>query len=218
MKTVVLGTASPYIRSLVEAIEGDPEMEVVAQGDNLEELFELSTADQVDLVLIDADAIRPPDHASRNALGYVGGMFPSAHVFVVTSKVNAEAAAGAASRATALIAEGADPEDVLASVRNASTGAVIVQRDIVPLPLAGIGRFPPTVTTEVDEASPLTSRQSEVLELLAQGKHVATIARELGISLHTARGHVKSILAKLGSHSQLEAVVKATSLGWLSSK
>jgi signal transduction histidine kinase len=45
--------------------------------------------------------------------------------------------------------------------------------------------------------------------------HVGTIARTLGISVHTARSHVKKILAKTGCHSQLEVVVEAASRGWL---
>ena len=41
------------------------------------------------------------------------------------------------------------------------------------------------------------------------------IAQEIGISLNTCRGYVKSLLAKLGAHSQLEAVAMATRLGML---
>ena len=59
----------------------------------------------------------------------------------------------------------------------------------------------------------LTPRESDVLHELARGHQVSQIARRLGMSVHTCRGHVKSILAKLGVHSQLEAVVVAGSLG-----
>jgi DNA-binding NarL/FixJ family response regulator len=41
------------------------------------------------------------------------------------------------------------------------------------------------------------------------------IAKALSLSVHTARGHVKSILSKLGVHSQLEAVVVAMKAGLL---
>ena len=63
--------------------------------------------------------------------------------------------------------------------------------------------------------SPLTARESEVLGMLSEGKHVGRIARELAISVHTVRGHVKKILGKINAHSQLEAVVKAARSGWL---
>jgi DNA-binding NarL/FixJ family response regulator len=51
--------------------------------------------------------------------------------------------------------------------------------------------------------------------LLGEGLDVATIARRLGITMNTCRGHVKSLLVKLGSHSQLEAVVEAVHQGLL---
>ena len=62
-------------------------------------------------------------------------------------------------------------------------------------------------------AGMLTRREVEVLERLAGGLSAAAVAEELGISLHTCRGHIKSVLSKLQAHSQLEAVVTAWQLG-----
>ena len=59
----------------------------------------------------------------------------------------------------------------------------------------------------------LTPRELEVLRLLGLGRDPRAIAKELGLSLHTSRDHVKRVLAKLGVHSQLEAVVVATRTG-----
>jgi DNA-binding NarL/FixJ family response regulator len=61
----------------------------------------------------------------------------------------------------------------------------------------------------------LTRREREVLECLGAGMQVKAIARVLGITLQTCRGYVKSLHAKLGVRSQLEAVVKAQQLGLL---
>ena len=62
-------------------------------------------------------------------------------------------------------------------------------------------------------AAALTAREGDVLDGLAAGGDVPTIARWLGISVHSVRGHVKSITAKLGVHSQLQAVIAATRRG-----
>ena len=62
-------------------------------------------------------------------------------------------------------------------------------------------------------ARPLSQRELSVLVRMADGKDVTTIAHELQISSHTCRGHVKSVLSKLGAHSQLEAVVVAVRIG-----
>ena len=64
---------------------------------------------------------------------------------------------------------------------------------------------------------PLTNREVTVLNLLGEGVAPKQVAHRLGISIHTARGYVKSILAKLDSHSVLEAVVTAQRRGLLQS-
>jgi DNA-binding NarL/FixJ family response regulator len=61
----------------------------------------------------------------------------------------------------------------------------------------------------------LTTREREVLELVAAGLPNKAIARELGISEHTAKFHVGSLLAKLGAGSRTEAVTIATRRGLL---
>ncbi|MCX7619631.1 MAG: response regulator transcription factor [Acidimicrobiales bacterium] len=63
---------------------------------------------------------------------------------------------------------------------------------------------------------PLTKREFEVLELLAEGASTAAIAERLYLSPHTVRSHVRHILEKLGAHSKLEAVSIAIRNRWLS--
>lgn len=60
---------------------------------------------------------------------------------------------------------------------------------------------------------PLTQRELEVLRLLASGVATEDIASTLGVSRSTARNHIESILAKLGVHSRLQAVVYASRRG-----
>jgi len=58
----------------------------------------------------------------------------------------------------------------------------------------------------------LTRRQIDVLQCLAVGEHVRTIATRLGITETTARNHVAAILRRLDCHSQLEVVAEARRL------
>ena len=58
----------------------------------------------------------------------------------------------------------------------------------------------------------LTTRQNEVLELLADGLPAKTIATRLGVAETTIRSHIHAILVELGTHSQLEAIAKARRL------
>lgn len=59
----------------------------------------------------------------------------------------------------------------------------------------------------------LTKRQLQVLRLLAEGKSTGQIAQELRLSRTTVRNYVAGLLAALGAHSRLEAVVTARRLG-----
>ncbi len=62
---------------------------------------------------------------------------------------------------------------------------------------------------------PLTHRETEVLQLLAQGLTNRRIGERLGISEHTAKFHVNAILGKLGAQTRGEAIAHAARLGLL---
>jgi len=62
---------------------------------------------------------------------------------------------------------------------------------------------------------PVTPRQMDVLRHLARGHSTATIAEKLGIATETVRNHVRAIIARLGVHTRLEAVIRAHELGIL---
>jgi pimeloyl-ACP methyl ester carboxylesterase/DNA-binding CsgD family transcriptional regulator len=74
-----------------------------------------------------------------------------------------------------------------------------------PARSAGIGGTP------LDE---LTTREHEVLELVAQGLDNDAIGKQLYISKRTARNHVSAILAKLGATSRAQAIVRARDAGF----
>jgi DNA-binding CsgD family transcriptional regulator len=63
--------------------------------------------------------------------------------------------------------------------------------------------------------APLTSREINVLELLARGLATEEIARELSISRTTVNNHVQHAMKKLDAHSRLEAIRKATFAGFI---
>jgi DNA-binding NarL/FixJ family response regulator len=60
---------------------------------------------------------------------------------------------------------------------------------------------------------PLTPRELEVLQLLAQGLSNRRIAERLGISEHTAKFHVNAIVTKLGAQTRTDAAIRAARLG-----
>jgi DNA-binding NarL/FixJ family response regulator len=71
----------------------------------------------------------------------------------------------------------------------------------------------PEEEAEDAEVVALTAREREVLALLAAGASNKTIARALGVSVHTAKFHVASLTEKLGASGRLEAVAIALRTG-----
>lgn len=99
---------------------------------------------------------------------------------------------------------------LLETIRSARCGTMAVH----PSLLAG----PDPARRSGGEVPALTRRELQVLRLMAQGHSVGTNARLLNITPNTCRGYVKTILAKLGAHSQLEAVAVASELGLLTAR
>jgi DNA-binding CsgD family transcriptional regulator len=72
--------------------------------------------------------------------------------------------------------------------------------------------LPPGRAPQADVEVPLTPREVEVLALLAEGASNKMIARRLGISVHTAKFHVGSLIDKLDAVGRTDAVVHAARL------
>lgn len=67
---------------------------------------------------------------------------------------------------------------------------------------------------EDDSENPLTDRESQVLELVAEGKTTKEIAAELFLSAGTVRNYISTILDKLGVGNRIEAIARFKEKGW----
>jgi two-component system, NarL family, nitrate/nitrite response regulator NarL len=106
------------------------------------------------------------------------------------------------------------PTDIEAGPLAAAVRAVISGLIVLDPVIAGSTRAQADTTVSAD-SDLLTSREMEVLHLVAEGYPNKSIAHELGISEHTAKFHVGSLLGKLGAASRTEAVTIATRRGIL---
>ena len=112
-------------------------------------------------------------------------------------------------RGWACLARDVDAEQLDLAVRSAESGLVLLD-----LPLAATSlSMPATVAGATQTMEPLTARELQVLQLVAQGLPNKGIARRLGISENTAKFHVASLSGKLGASSRTEAVTLAARRG-----
>ncbi len=110
--------------------------------------------------------------------------------------------------ARGLVRRSASAPNLAAALAAAAQGLTVIDPEFVSALLPTARDQPPAQPVE-----DLTPRELQVLGLMAEGQSNKTIARKLGISEHTVKFHVNSILGKLGVQSRTEAVVHATRLG-----
>jgi DNA-binding NarL/FixJ family response regulator len=116
--------------------------------------------------------------------------------------------------AAAVLSESSNADVFRAAIRAVAQGLTVVTEDLrdqlFPRSYSGLGRAEDELS-----AVELTDRELQVLALLAEGASNKSIARSLGITPHTAKFHVASIVAKLGATGRTEAVAKAMRMGLL---
>lgn len=208
-RIVLIDEHQTFLDLLTFAINAEDDLAVIGTARTAAEGRDVVERTRPDLVLIESVL---PDEDGVAVAGALVRRYPGLRVLMLTAAEDATLIArAAAAGAAAFLAKSGALAQVIDAVRTARHGSLIVD----PLYLA---RVQPALSGPRPEEPPrpvLTDREFDVISRLDQGKDPRTIARELSISLHTCRGHVKSLLAKLDSHSQLEAVVTGRRLGLL---
>lgn len=106
----------------------------------------------------------------------------------------------------AVLLADSEPTEIQAAIAAAREGLATISPEVLEAILPAGSEL--TGPDELPPGEPLTSREIEVLALLADGAGNKEIATRLHISEHTAKFHVSSILSKLGAASRAEAVAR----------
>ena len=187
------------IRETLEQLLDSADASVIGWAEDLETVDE-ELADEADVVLVDATET-PPDELLES-LEETRSLRPARVVVLVD-----RASAGWVNQALRAGIAGLLPGDV-----NAEQFAKTLDAVASGLVVVHPGRFQVPRSTEnlatgfLESVEALTSREREVLQMLAQGFGNKEIAVRLKISEHTVKFHVASILGKLGASTRTEAV------------
>jgi DNA-binding NarL/FixJ family response regulator len=161
-----------------------------------------------DVVVVDAGS-------GADLIDEIGEQYPRAPMVLLGADPAVDGP-GIGADPVAYLAPDADADALASAVRAVAAGLTVIDPDLVGA--AGIHAHTepaPSASPLLGAGEPLTAREREVLALVAAGLPNKAIARELGISEHTAKFHVGSLLAKLGAGSRTEAVTIATRRGIL---
>jgi DNA-binding NarL/FixJ family response regulator len=206
---LVVDDHQTFAELLAIALQGEQSLSYVGHARTSAEARELVSRLRPEVVLMD---VQLPDLDGISTTERLVAEYPELRVVILTAHAEPSLIARAAvAGACGFLPKDGALRDVLQALRTAHRGGMVVPSHLLAGALnAGAARSGGPAPTSM-----LTSREHDVLRLMARGLDARAIAGDLGISVHTCRGYVKSILSKLDTHSQLEAVMKAIRLGLL---
>jgi two-component system nitrate/nitrite response regulator NarL len=155
------------------------------------------------------DTALPPD-GGVELIGQVLLVSPETRVLTISVDDQQAALAGLRAGAVGHLDKDIDPDELAGLVLLAARGEVIVPQQLI-VPLLELLREAPDAGWRPLH-SRLTTREWEIVELLAEGASTKQIVEQLVLSQTTVYSHVKSVLRKLGVHSRRDAVAAATRL------
>lgn len=197
---ILLVDDHPLLREGVAGLVADqPDMQLVSEASNGYEAIEQFRKHHPDITLLD---LQMPDLNGIDAMIAIRAEFPEARIIVLTTyKGDAQVVRALRAGARAYLLKSLLRRELLDTIRAVH---------------AGQKRITPEVARQVAEHAadePLTSREIEVLRLIAGGKANKIVADHLGITEETVKGHVKNILSKLGANDRTHAVTIALKRG-----
>jgi len=212
-RVLVIDDHSTVAEAVAMAIDSQADLDCVGTAASIAEGRRLAAALAPDVILIDVEL---PDGDGIDAVPELRRDNPRARVLVLTGHTDMGVLARAASAGVSgFLPKESGIHEVLRAVRVARDGGMIVNNATLSGVLDRIAAGTQRGAASASAGDLFTPRELDVLRGLATGSDPQSIARTLGMSVNTCRGHVKSILGKLDAHSQLEAVVIALRRGLL---
>lgn len=196
-----------FTQALQGLLAGEPGIEPVGVAASVDEALALLEAAEPDVVLMDIDL---PGASGIEGTRKIRRRRPDTAVVIVTSHDDPALVTDAIrAGACGYVLKTRAVDELVSIIRQAAAGGMVLSPADVPevVDRRAVGR------RNLDASHRLTDREMDVLRELASGRTTDQIADSLYISVLTVRSHVKSILAKLGVHSKLEAVTYALGHG-----
>ncbi len=195
IRIAVAATSAVRRAGLESIIRSQAEFHLAGSFGAVASLVSFARSTELDVIVIDTDSIRDllPEPTSDAA------------IVLLTEVTEARSISRLLrSGVRAILSRESDPDDVLSAIYASYDGLVLLSTPTAESLAAVYGDQPLEVEAELSEE--ITSRETDVLRMLAQGLVNKDIAARLGISEHTVKFHISAILDKLGASTRTEAV------------
>jgi DNA-binding NarL/FixJ family response regulator len=212
MTSVLIADDDDLMRAgLAELLTVDPDIQVVGQAATGRQAVDLSRRLSPDVVLMD---VRMPDLDGIAATSELVTAAPDTKVLILTTFELDDYVFGAIrAGASGFLLKRTRPEELIAAVHTIADGDSQLSPSVTRRVIDRLAQQPIPEKREREQLSALTSREREVLSLIARGLSNREIAATLVVEESTIRTHVKHILHKLGLRDRIQAVIFAYERG-----
>jgi DNA-binding NarL/FixJ family response regulator len=181
-------------------LRDDPRFAIVGEGTRSGDLTQLVRRVHPEIVVMEIGELS----SALRSISPIQGMGAPAFVLLAPQLTRNELRHALQSGVRAVLPRDASPAELASAIDAVSSGLAVITAEDLEVLLPTPSEMP--IGDELALGEPLTSRETEVLSMLAEGAGNKEIAARLHISEHTAKFHVSSILAKLGAATRTEAV------------
>ncbi len=199
-KRVLIIEDDPEIRSsFAMIVDSSQKFTVVNSYSNCEDAIKHLHTDKPDIVLMDVEL--PGGMNGIKGTKIIKDKSPSSDIIMVTVYEDSEMVYEALkSGASGYITKSANYMELLSALDEITRGGAPMSSKIARMVIDNF---------HLNPNSPLTKRETEILQLISEGKTYTQISEELFISKETSKTHIKNIYSKLQVRSKSEAIAKA---------
>lgn len=171
---------------------------VISSHSNAEDALQKLQNNAPDVILLD---IELPGINGIDAIPKIKAILPKVHILMLTVYDNEELVFKALTNgASGYMTKNSNTEKIIDAIQEVMDGGAPMSMNIAKIVIKSFHKNP---------NSPLTKRETEILEQIAEGKSRSKIAKELFVDLETVKSHIKNIYSKLNVHSREDAIKQA---------
>lgn len=196
--TVVLGDDHPLVRQGVRRLLEREEFEILGEASDGLEVLDLAARFHPDVIVLD---LSMPTLSGIGAIRELAKVSPLTKVIVLTMHTEEHYILEALRAGVkGCVSKTQAPEHLLQAIREVCRGGVYLSPSVSGVVVQGY------LSKSEQPYDPLTNRERQVLQLIAEGKTTKEVAVILSVSVKTAESHRSSLMSKLDIHSTAELV------------
>ena len=221
MTRVLLADDHQLLRQAIRRTLEDAGFDVVGEATDGEEAVRMVDELTPDITVMD---VTMPNLDGLGALERVRAHHPDAKVMMLTMHGEPDVVRRAVEHgAVGFLTKDTEMERLVAVINDIASGEVHLSPELAAEMLAEfdhptVDMAPAEVHNEPPAKSPLTKREVEILQLVADGKSTTQVASDLFISAKTVKNHLASIYDKLNARDRTQAVLSGVRIGIISLK